>query len=488
GDTVLGSDTVGVVREIRRRFPLTPGLVMSEKKDIAYQTDLMEAGTTDFLSEALYKDELHRRLRLVLQQRRQNRALARRNNNLQALTSLARRLHTANDVQTLIADTIDLTCKTFGLYGMAIVIADGDMLDIYAGRAGTTLETLHTSSLRPHQYDPFRRVIDSGFVQTFANIQSDTYFVTIPALPKAESAIIIPLAYPEYTYGALAAFGVPGQPLNQDDLIIYELFAAQFTTALQNAQLYEEQERRVQTSSHLLRAWQRFITLNNGADTARSLRELVEDIPEVSNCRVWLSEDEGDQIIVAARTPELVEMFRDLHRKGLTDQLYEGMDEHLQVTLRLGRGQNNPLGPLFRSMRGQELMLFPVTDQARLAGAVIASPSGNRQFGLEDANLMKSLAHAAGQALVRNTLTAVMGEKGGRLEAILRSIYEGIFFVDHTGQVAFCNPQFTEMTNILPSDVLSREADVLLNLLAHESRDPDNVRYQLEEAIQSVLG
>src|SRR5690606_39573573 len=95
-DVIFGSDMVGVVREIRRRFPLTPVLVLSENKDSAYQTDLMEAGATDLLGDDLYEEELHRRFRLVLQQRRQNRALARRNANLQDLTTLARRLHTAN--------------------------------------------------------------------------------------------------------------------------------------------------------------------------------------------------------------------------------------------------------------------------------------------------------------------------------------------------------------------------------------------------------
>jgi DNA-binding response OmpR family regulator/signal transduction histidine kinase len=487
-ETVFGSDVVGVVREIRRRFPLTPVLIMSENKDTAFQTDLMEAGATDFLSDDLYhKEELQRRLRLVLQQRRQNRALARRNSHLQALTSLARRLHTSTDPQTLIAETIDLACKTFNLYGMAIVMSEGELLEIYAGSAGTTPETLQISTIRPHLYDPLRRVINSGFVQTFANIQADSYYTPIAALPRVESAIIIPLAYPEYTYGALAVFGAPNQMLNQDDLIIYELFAAQFTTALQNAQLYEEQERRVQASSHLLRAWQRFITLNTVQDIASSLRELVEDINSVSSCVVWLYTDElGKDIIVSARQPEVVDTFYTLYKAGLADQLYDDLDDRLQVTLRLGRGQNNPLGPLFRALRGQELMLFPVTDSARLAGGVIASAAGNKPFGIEDANLMKSLAHAAGQALVRNLLTNAMSEKGGRLEAILRSIYEGIVFVDHTGYVAFCNPQFTELTNISPLDVLNHSADVLLRRLSEEARDAAGILSQLEDTVQAV--
>jgi DNA-binding response OmpR family regulator/signal transduction histidine kinase len=449
----------------------------------------MEAGATDFLSNNLLKDELHRRLRLVLQQRRQNRALARRNSNLQALTSLARRLHTATDPKSLIADTIAMTCRTFKLYGMVIVMREGDMLHIYAGQDSSTKSTLYDSLVHTHDYDPFRRVIDSGFVQTFLDIKTDSYFTPIPILPKAESTIIVPLAYPEYTYGALAAFGTTSRPLDHEDLIIYELFAAQFTTALQNAQHYEEQERRVLFSSHLLKAWQRFVTLESHYEIVSNLRELVEDLPSVNQALAWLYEDEqSDSIIVNAAQPEVVDIFSDLHTKGLVNKLFEELDEGLQVSLQLGRGQKDPLGPLYRGLRGQQLMLFPIIDAARVAGGVIASPTGNTQFGVEDANLLKSLAHAAGQALVRNTLTEVMGEKGGRLEAILRSIYEGIFFVDNTGSTAFVNTQFAELTTINLSDVLHRPPEVLLDHLAQRSDDPEKVYGQLHKAVNSVLG
>ena len=336
-DLVFGSDIGLVVRELRRRFPLTPVLVMSENKDSTYQTDLMEAGATDFMGGELQDEELQRRLRLVMQQRRQNRALARRNANLQALTSLARRLHTATEVQTLIAETIKLACQTFKLYGMALVMNEGEMLTIYGGDRETSPESLHMSSIRAQRYDPFRRVIDSGFVQTFVNIQSDSYFTPVPNLPQVESAILVPLSHQDHTFGVLAAFGTTSQPLQQDDLIIYELFAPQFTTALQNARLYEEQERRVKSSSHLLRAWQRFIALNNPEEVALSLREMVQDIPAVSDCIVWLYDEEDDQkIIVDVKQQSVEEAFTDLHKSGQSDVLYEGLDDQLQVTLRLG--------------------------------------------------------------------------------------------------------------------------------------------------------
>ncbi len=487
-DRLLNGVIVDMVKEIRRRFPITPVLVLSDSKDNSYQTDLMEAGTTDFLAEDIQGDELHRRLRLVLQQRRQNRALARRNNNLQALTSLARRLHNATDPKSLIAETIDLTCRTFNLYGMTIVLNEGDFLHIYAGREGVNRDSLHDSVVAAHQYDPFRRVIRSGFVQTFSNINGDSYYMQIPVLPKAESAILVPLSYPEYTYGVIGVFGSQSRPVDHDDLIIFELFAAQFMTALQNAQHYEDQENRVKSSSHLLRAWQRLIALNSAEDIADNLRSLVEDVPGVGQVLVWLYEDEmGEAVVVNAQNSELSDIFHDLYAKGQIDRIYEDLDDRLQITLQLGRGQKDPLGPLYRVMRAQQLMLFPIADSAHLAGGVLVSSVNNTAFNIEDANLMKSLAHAAGQTLVRNILTTAMGEKGGRLEAILRSIYEGIFFVDNTGQVAFSNTQFTELTGINPSDVLSRPPEILLQRLADQSNDTTKMHTQLQQATQSIF-
>ena len=61
-DTLFGGEIVSMVREIKRRVPLVPVLVLSSNTDAAYQTDLMEAGADDFLMASLSSEELHRRL------------------------------------------------------------------------------------------------------------------------------------------------------------------------------------------------------------------------------------------------------------------------------------------------------------------------------------------------------------------------------------------------------------------------------------------
>lgn len=492
-DNLFKSDITGVVREIKRRIPLIPLLVLSNNSDLSYQMSIMEAGADDILIHSLPEDELHRRLSLMLKQHAHNLDLARRNRHLHSITLLSRRLHSATDPRSLILETIDLTCSTFGLYGMAIVLDEGDKVRLFAGIEGASdYRRLYESTVHAHKYDPFRRAMETGIVQIFKDITADWHYASIPVLPKAKSAIVLPLKYQDYTIGAIGVFGTQSHPLDHQDLVIFELFAAQFVVALQNVRHYETQHINVQSSQHLLRAWQRFITLNSFEDIAQTLREQIEEIPIVGQAIVWLytSEFTGvDELTISAEEEDTRLIFDQLQEKGLISKLIDQFDERMQpLSLWLGRGQQNPLGPLYRVMHGQQLMVLPITDSARLIGGVITSASNNNQFSIEDVNLMESLTHAAGQALERITLVTAMREQTGRLEAILRSIYEGIFFVDDTGKVAFINPQFTELTGINPSEVLNRAPEELLKNLTARAADKERTNQQLTDAINNVAG
>lgn len=487
-DRLLQDDIIKVVHEIKRRVPLIPVIIMSAGSDAGYQTDLMEAGADDFFTPELPHEEIHRRLRLVSQRRRNNRALALRNQHLQAITALSRRLHIATDPRTLILEAIDQACRTFNLYGVALALGEGDMLQIYAGRQGASENmNLYESAIRAQAYDTFRRVIDSGFVQVFQDIKADPYYTPIPVLDKAESAIIVPLSYQEQTFGALAVFGLDSSPLTHNDILIYELFAGQFAIALNNARQYDSQRIDALSTRHQLRAWQRFISLQSFEEIAGTLRELVEDIQGVGQALVWLYAGDGGTIVRAANR-DVEQVFNDLYGRGKIGELLDRLDERLRpISFTPGRGQSDPLGPLFRGLRGQQLMLVPITDSVRLVGGMLVSIIGTRQFSIEYINLLEGLAYSAGQALERTTLMNGISQQSARLEAILRTISEGIFFVDEGGNVAFINPQFTEYTGISPSEVLNVPSANLLESIAAQSVSSDRVRVQLQEAVNSIV-
>lgn len=492
-DTIFSGDIIDVVKEIKRRVPLVPVLVLSRNADATYQTDLMEVGVDDFLTGELSTEELHRRLRLILRQQRQARVLAQRNQNLQSLTMLARRLHSATEPHALIVDTIDRACSTFKLYGLVIILGEEEPFQMYAGREGCSAEgSLYESILYLKDYDPFHRVIRSNIVQVFQNIVLDPHYMPIPILPTPESVIVVPLNYQEHKLGAMGVFGTGRLPVGHDDLLIYELFASQFAVALHNARHYHSQRISAQSSQHLLRAWQRFINLRSFDEVAVNLHELVEDIPNVNQSLVWMYPPDPTDTTTIVKTgrEDVLKLFRQFEQDGVVNNLIAQLDERRMqpMTLQPALEQGDPINPLFKALRGQQLHLVAITDSARLIGGIIASVSNSRQYSSEDAKLLvASLAHAAGLALERTTLIEMMAQQSGRLEALLRSISEGIFFVDETGQVAFCNPQFTEMTGINPSEVLWRDSQTLLRYLAGQSDDEERVLSQLQDAVQQVL-
>ncbi len=428
-----------------------------------------------------------------MRQRRQARALALRNQNLQSITLLSRKLHSATDPHALIEETIELASSTFKLYGVAVVLGEGETFQMYAGRDDATHEgRMYESIIYPKDYDPFLRVIQSGMVQVFQNIVADPYYMPIPVLPTPELAIILPLSYQEYKFGAMAVFGTSQHPLSHDDLLIYELFSSQFTVALHNARHYHSQRISAQSSQHLLRAWQRFINLHSYDEVAHTLYELVVDIPNVPHGLVWMYPMDPTQtnLIIQAANDEVARVFQQLESEGhiqpLLDQLDSGRIQ--PITLQLGLGNKDPLNPLFKVLHGQQLMMIPIMDSARLIGGVITSVVNNRQYSSEDAKLLAaSLTHAAGLALERTMLIENMAEKSGRLETILRSTSHGIFFVDDTGHVAFCNPQFTEFTGISPSEVLTYTPDVLLSALTAQTVNAEKANDELQDAIKRVL-
>lgn len=485
-DTAFQREGMKVVGEIKRRNPTIPVIVVMDSDDEERQIQLMQAGADDFITRDMTSDEVNRHFRLMLHQQRQNRRLAHRNQNLHAMASLSRLLFNAQEQDVLLQEAASLLVNTYRLYGVTFVLREGDVLRLYSGGGQSESRKLYESVLRFDTNDPYCWTIDNGITQVYHNIRENPNYTPLPLLPDAESVMILPLVYQDQILGALAIYAMPGSPLGHEDLIVFEPFAAQFVVALQKVAQYQAQYVNVMSSQHLLRAWGRFSNLNAAHEVATALRELVEEVPHAGQGIVFLFDNLDGRLenaLVDSANEEARTAFLQLARAGIIDSLISNLDSLGTPKMFYGRDlETGPFLPLFHTLLSAQVLFIPITDSTRLIGGLFVGAPAGQEFTEEDINLIDNLVRTAGQMFERITLTNTIWEKSGRLEAILRTISEGIFFVDENDNIGYLNPQFSELTGIAPSEVLNQPAEALLRILAMKSDDPQSVLSQLRAA------
>src|SRR5258708_1679724 len=491
-NALFGDQTPEVVKEIKRRFPSVPIILHSDEMSVDAQNELMKAGADDFITKATPVNEVHHRIRLILNPYRQNRALAQFNHNLTALVSLSRLLYSASDQYTLIAQAITLLRSTFQLYGAVIFLQAGDVFHQFVGSDEVTDKSrLHEGIVRPDDCDPFYWTFRNRITQMYKDITVNSHYTPIPFMAEARAATIMPLTYQNKAIGAMGIFAPAEYALSDEDLVLYEQFAAQLASALHNVNQVQAQHMNIQASQHLLRAWQIFAKLNTAEEIAYTLCELNEGIPYVGKSFVWFNTDEtgaNQEILIDIHDNQIVSSVTQTGVQRLTGRLTRVFDGKLQpVLLKSKTTYDATLNLMFAAMQTRQIILIPVTDSARLIGGVVASVVDEHNFNVENISLMKSLSYSAGLALERITLIGAIAEKNSRLEAILESIAEGVFFVDDTDKVAFCNPQVAELTSINASQVMNQDAEVLMRAIAAGTADPAKTYAQLQEARNIVL-
>jgi DNA-binding response OmpR family regulator/signal transduction histidine kinase len=490
-DALFEQQMEEVVKEFRRLFPSLPMILLSNDPDVAYRTSLMNVGIDAFLTKSTTSDQLHYQIRLLLNQYRQDRTLLQLNRKLHQLASMPRLFYNASDPQTLILQAIKVIRNTFRLRGVVVVLREQDGYHLYSGNEEIAQKNrLYETMLRPEVNDPFLWTVRSGITQMYTDITRNPHFQPIPILGNAKAATIIPLIHQNSVIGAMGIFVSAEEDLSQEDLIIYEQFGSQLSGALQNVYQHKAQSVNIRSSQHLVRAWQKFANLGTTGkvdEIGRVLCGLVEEVPGVGKAFAWLGSDDAvaepfHHTLIDAQRGNIIDMLQQLNEQELINKLIEGFDDTFTPVLIQERAAQDPIFSfLFDLLQVQQLVIIPIADSIRFLGGVVAGVTNEQNFDIQSINLIENLAHTAGVVLERITLTNTIEEKNSRLEGILRSISEGIFFVDENNQIAFSNPQVAELTSIT-SPIINQDADLLLRNIAAATKDPVRTYAQLQAA------
>lgn len=483
-------DLIDFVSEMKRRLPLVPLAVYSDVETTDYRIALVDAGMDDHLLKSASIETLVWRYQMLIRQRLQNLTLTRHNRALHSVTIISRRMHSAESPAALISEAIELICDVFAVQSVVFAIRENNMLHLYAGAHVESELRLQESIIPPQPYDPFVRAMESSMAMVYQDMSSYQYFTPLPNIPGTGAALFIPIEYAGERIGAMAIFTPPGEPaMHASDTAIFELLTTHFASAYNNLRHYLTQDVAVQSTRQLLRAWQRLTGLYQVDDIISALADLALETRAVRHVLVWLFDTEGNlaNYRTSASSDVITTVFHELYQSGTVHRLIDRFDEQMRpLTLRPAR-MNDPMRPLYRAMETEQVLLLPITDSARLLGGLMISPRAAQGFDAEVLNQMESIVLAVGQTLERNQLLGAMYEQAERLEAIVQTINDGIFFVNADNRVAFCNPQFTELTDIPNSDVIGRSYEHLFERITTDAAEPDTARQALIDAYKEVM-
>ncbi len=488
-DTTIDNRITELLTLLKENFPLMVVCVLTRNEDDAYLTDLMIAGADDIFMPDVLAEILLRRLHALQRQQHGRIALAQRNQEMHAISMLTQQFHDAEHPMSLIVDTINSICTQFGVYAVAITIDEGERLHLYAGTQNIdNRRRLYESMANMHEYDPLQQVLTYGMSQIYSDIKRHPYYTPIPVIEDPESALILPLKYNEQSFGSIALFG-KGRIFQQSNLAPFELMASHFAVAYYNVRHHHTREIDVRSKGHILRVWQSLTSLYDLHDMTQTLTALLDEVSSIHHAAVWLfdSSNETNEIVVHSTLPELTETVGKMHEDSTLSELMREFDSGLKpITLHQRYSRTGPLRVIFNQMESAQVLMVPIAGNI-LVGGIFVSPVGNASFSSPDISLVESIAHATAQAVERNTLINSLQEQTGRLEAVMRSMREAIFFVSDQDLVIFCNPQFTELTTINPSQIINQSHNNLFNQLASRTDNPNETLKHLQEGLQQAI-
>lgn len=496
-EATFNDPTTDIVNEITQQATTAAISVISDDLGEDHYKDLIAAGASDIISSDIVVDNLMQRITPMLNQSKKNRVLAERTRKLHATNLLAHKLHNSEHPTTLIVETIDWICTYFDVYGVAITLDKGSNLHLYAGTRDTNnRRRIYESTAEMRPYDPLLQVITSGVSLIVADITRHPEFVPIPVIQDPKSTIIVPLKQGLQTIGSLALFA-KDVAFTSDDLATFELLAVHFLTAYINVRDNVWREADVQSMRQVLRAWPALNTAYSATEIASTLHKFVGEIESAQVVAVWLFHPEGadhEGAIYSSSTKlqyALNEMDANQELQGLISEFDNGMQP---ITFHKRLAKTEVLVKLYDAMETNQITILPIAGSSSFEGAIFVGNKLNQSVTNADLSLIENLARVAANVIERNMLIDELQEQKGRLqeqtgriEGVLRSIREGIFFVDEDGNVVYSNPQFSELTNISPSTVMNQSYKELFKHLSEKSSERQHTMTQLSQAFEQII-
>jgi GAF domain-containing protein len=185
---------------------------------------------------------------IAIQNRRLLEETERRAEQLRAVAEVGESVSRMIDLDEVLSHTVDLIRDRFGFYHVSIFLLDE--AEEWAVVRASTGEVGKIMVERPHRLQVGSKSI-VGYVTSKArprialDVGADAVHFDNPLLPDTRSEMALPLISRGNVIGALDVQSVKANAFSDEDVEILQIMANQVTAAIQNAQLFEQTQRRL---------------------------------------------------------------------------------------------------------------------------------------------------------------------------------------------------------------------------------------------------
>lgn len=370
---------------------------------------------------------------------RQKDLLERRAEELARLNQMSRYLAELMSLDQLIRLVAHLIHHTFGYPQVAILLQEPQGLVVRAVAGGHADGALLGAAFALNHGVP-GLAIERQDAVVVADAQQDQRFMPLGEEDATRAAVAVPIVTAREVFGALYVASERPDAFGEADVRLLSTLASQLGVALDNARLFDTEQRRVR---QLDRVNTLSIAITAQLDPHENLRiaaDAVASIFAVQHCGIVLS---GDGPAVAARSARAAAPGEPLRFALPLQQIAAALELHGPQLVPVVSADDRlaEVAPQLAAAGIESLALAPLMFGGRQEGMIIVDATSNSDAFLQgELTLLETVASLIAQVMENARLYREVENERSTLGAVLRGAADPILLIDPHDQLLLANP------------------------------------------------
>jgi diguanylate cyclase (GGDEF)-like protein/putative nucleotidyltransferase with HDIG domain len=325
----------------------------------------------------------------------------------ETITEVGRTITAILDLDALLSRVVDLIADHFGYYFVHVFEVDSE-----AGRAAFKAGTGFGGQIFKEQ--PLSlKIGEEGIVGWVAgageplianDVDKEPRYYFHPALADTRSELAVPIRLRDEVVGVLDVQSEERGAFDESDLATLETLADQLAVAMENARLYEQEQKRSRELSILLDAAQALASSLDLQEVLETIARKAKELTKADGTRIHLIQPDGKTleplVVLEDEAERILAVSLQVGAGVIGHVAASGVSEivnHAEHDPRAIQVPGTPDEP-------QSLLCAPLVSKAEVIGVMTLSLAGDREFKEASLPLVTSLASQAATAIEKARL------------------------------------------------------------------------------------